>query len=691
MEDFAAKHDRKLTGSERIRCECIAGPVQGMALGCQCRRMEAIQRSQASAPMRSSGDRHVMNQHPAYRFDDFVVDPEAWRLSGGGREIHLKPVVLKLLIYLIANRGRLVTREELMDTVWGDTVISEAALTKAVARLRKALGDDSATHRYLETVRSQGYRFIAEVEEIESHERSALPPGQAGAAAMRRALFAGALAVVALICLAVFWFRAPSQQEVIRSLAVLPLSNLTGDPQQGYYADGLQDLLITELSQLPGLRVTSRQSTKRYRDTQMPAAVIASQLGVDALVEGSLLKTGSNIEVAVQLIDGRNDAHVWADRYSRETSYVFNLISEIASAISTVVGGRTEAQSVAGPRFHRTGPFDPRAIDAYVLGTVHFDRFSEEGLRNAIHQFESAVAIEPEFARAWSRLASAHAMYALLGFASPRDSIKIAHAATLKAIEADEQFYGGHAALGWARLWTGDFDGACESFERALQLNLSAPAAIHGDADCLMFDGRMDESLNRLRELLFVSPFSAVHSLPLPSHLYVARRFDEAIDAAAAMQQRIPQFPMHWLVARVYWQQGRFDKALEEERLQLEWQGDTALLAALEEGLEVGGPTGAMHAMAETLVTRARESYVEPFDIAETFARAGMVDEAIHWLDKAIEHGSYEMFYIAFWPHLDVVRDDPRFQGLMERVYGERAAEIGRRRYEDDGGHDEKQ
>ena len=184
-----------------------------------------------------------MNQHRIYRFDDFVVDPEAWRLSRKGQEIHLKPVVLRLLIYLIANRGRLVSRQELMDTVWGDTVISESALTKAAARLRKALGDDSATHRYLETVHSRGYRFVADVVETDSADQPGLPLGKTRAVTVRRAVLAGAAAIVALLILAVFWLRAPQhetpQKEVVHSLAVLPLHNLTDDPAQDYYVDGL--------------------------------------------------------------------------------------------------------------------------------------------------------------------------------------------------------------------------------------------------------------------------------------------------------------------------------------------------------------------------------------------------------------------------------------------------------------------
>ena len=623
-----------------------------------------------------------MNQHPVYRFDDFEVDPETWRLTRGGQEIHLKPVVLKLLIYLIANRGRLVTREELMDTVWGDTVISESALTKAAARLRKALGDDSATHRYLETVHSRGYRFVADVEEIEKPDQAGLPPGKARSATARRALFAGAAAIVVLIILVVVWPRAPEpgapQDESIGSLAVLPLHNLTGNSELEYYVDGLQDLLITELSQVPGLRVTSRQSTKRYRDSQLPAADIAAQLGVDALVEGSLLRTGSNIEVTVQLIHGRSDEHVWAERYTRETPYVFSLIADMANAIGAETGATMEPPGGEGRTNEGMGPIDPRAIDAYALGTAHLDRATRDGIRAAIEQLETAVEIEPDFAQAWSRLAAAHAMQGLFGFAPPRESLETGWAAALRAVEADEQFFGGHSVLGWGRLWTGDFEGACESFEKTLRLNPSAPAAIHGEADCLMLEGRWDESIARLREILTISPFSALASMPLPYHLYVARRYDDAITAAEEMQVRIPHFSMHWLLARIYWQQGRLDKSLEQERMELERRGDIVLLAALDEGLEADGPTGAMRAMAAALVARANETYAEPFDVAESFARAGMVDETLQWLDKAVDHGSYKMTYLAFWPHLDLVRDDPRYQALLERVYGEKTQEITR-------------
>jgi DNA-binding winged helix-turn-helix (wHTH) protein/TolB-like protein len=634
-----------------------------------------------TVPVRDSGGRQFTGQHQIFRFDDFMVDPEIWRLSRDGQEIHLEPVVLKLLIYLIANRDRLVTRDELMDTVWGDTVITESALTKAVARLRKALGDDSARHRYLETVRTQGYRFVAEVEEIQREDGTELQARNTRVTTVRHALVAGAITIVTLVALVVFWLREPQheavQGEAIGSLAVLPLSNLTGDPERDYYVDGLQDLLITELSQLPGLRVTSRQSTKRYRGSQLPTADIARELSVDALVEGSLLQEGSKIEVTLQLIDGRTDKYLWAERYARETPYVFSLIADMADAIGAEIGASTVSPETDGAIREPIGPTDPRAIEAYAIGITHLDGLTGHGIRTAIEQFEMAVEIEPGFALAWGELWVAHTMQGMFGFALPRESKEQLKIAALNAIEADDQVAIGHSGLGWLRWYTWVFEGACESFEEALRLNPSAPYAIHGVADCLLFDGRMDESVDRLRDLLTISPFSAAHNLPLPSHLYMARRFDEAIAAARAMQVRTPQLSVHFFLALVYWQQGRFDKALEQERLEFERRGDSVLQAALEEGFAEAGPTGAMRAKARALATRAKESYVDPYDVGETFARAGMVDEALHWLDQAVEHGSFKMTYIAYWPHFDVLRDEPRFQDLIQRVYGDWAPKTG--------------
>jgi TolB-like protein/DNA-binding winged helix-turn-helix (wHTH) protein/Flp pilus assembly protein TadD len=608
-----------------------------------------------------------MERHRTYRFGDFAVDPQAWKLLRDGREVHLEPSVLKLLIYLLSNRDRLVTRQELMDTVWGDTVVSDSALSKSVARLRQALDDDPANPRFIETVHARGYRFVAEVATVVRPDRPDAPVGDPRPLRHRAGLAAAGI-VIALVLLIVFW-PDDAERDTARgggpvSLAVLPLENLTGQPGQDYLVDGLQDSLITALSQNGDLRVTSRQSTIRYRDSEQSLSEIARELGVDVLVEGSALRVGEQIEVNLQLVDGRSDEHLWARRYERDAAHVFDLLSDAARAIGAVFGARPAGAHA--PSF--AGAIDPRATRAYWLGLRNLDYLSEDSLRLAIEQFHAATELEPGFALAWGNLAATHAMQAMRGYAPARESIEKARVAATRAINAGDHAYIGHSTLGWVRLWTQDLPGACEAFRTALRLNPSAPYALHGIADCLMLTGRIDESVERTRELATLAPFTLMHNRPLSFHLFIARRYDEAIAVTLEMQERFPGFPMHVILGLIYWAQGDFDKALEEERRELELHGDTALLAALEAGLARGGPHGALRAMADALVARSAETYVDPHRIGETYARAGEVDEALYWLNRAVEQFSFEAVHLALRPDFDVLRDDPRFAELVARI-----------------------
>lgn len=603
-----------------------------------------------------------MDRHQTYYFDDFRVDTQAWRLCRYGREIHLEPTVLKLLIYLISNRERLVTRRELMEAVWSDTVISDAALSKAVARVRRALDDDPSAPRYIETVHSRGYRFMAEVEDQ--------PPGS-GAVVTESKRRSGAkrVAVVAAIAavLAVLWWLWPGTEEnspppndSAVALAVLPLDNLTGDPGQDYFVDGLQDSLVTDLAQLGAMRVTSRQSTVRYRESDQPLQQIADELGVDVLVEGSLLRTGDRVEVNLQLVDGRNDEHLWAQRYTRDASLVFDLSAEAANAIGSALGLKAVVQP--------TGPIDTRAIQAYWQGLAQMEKLSPQSIQAAIDRLRAATEMEPGFGLAWGNLAVADLLNVAAGAAPASESIESARAAALNAIEADSHNYIGHSALGYVQLLSGDLEGACAAFRKALQLNPSARWAIHGQADCLMLHGRLDESVERLRELQMISPFAFTDSFPLTFHLLIARDYDAAIETIRELEERFPGYPARLNLSLVYWAQGEVEAAVREERLKLEQRGDTVLLSALDAGLAAGGPRDAMRAVAEALVERSKTSYVDPFEIGKTYAHAGAVNEAIEWLEKAVEQRSFEIIHMVYRPDLDVLRGDPRFQELVRKV-----------------------
>ncbi len=611
-----------------------------------------------------------MNEHREYCFDDFHVDPEAWNLYRDGEVIHLEPTVLKLLVFLIRNRDRLVTKEELMDTVWGDTVVSESALSKAVARLRKALDDDPGAPRYIETVHSRGYRFVAKVEEAAPGDASS-PSWLSGRRGITAAVFAGFL----LILLLLLWRDvfdpvepqpAGQKADQIESLAVLPLDNMAGSPGQDYFVEGLHEVLITELSKISGLRVTSRQSTMRFDGSDQPMPAIASELGVDALVEGSVMLVDERVQVTAQLIHGRTDTHLWAQTYERDAGDVLGLLSEVAHTISTEIESTLRTPGAERPA--AIGPVDPIASQAYLRGLYHLNRFGLQSFKQSLEYFEQAVAADPEFALAWGALAGAHLMLAYYGEESPRTAILKARVAALKALELDARSFTGHAALGWVRLFTWDWPGAGQSFEEALTLHPSHPMTLHGYADYLMLTGRPEEGLVKIRHARLIDPFSPISNMPVPFHLYLMRRYDEAIADARQLRERIPGYTVNWLLALVYWQQGLLAEALEQERQVLAARKDMELLEALEQGEARDGPRGAMLAKAEALVKRSINSYVDPFNIAVTFARAGEAGETLEWLGAAVERGSLELMYIELRPEFDFLRDDPRYVKLVQQL-----------------------
>ena len=611
-----------------------------------------------------------MNQHSGFRFDEFVVDLEAWQLLHSGQVVHLEPSVLKLLIFLIENHDRLVAKTELLDTVWGETVVSESALSKAVARLRKALGDDPSQPRYIETVHSLGYRFVAKVQEIEPSAENRPVRGQARKANYAVLVFAGLL-VMAIISFSLDLFdlqtRILGTQEAprIRSLAVLPLDNLAGDPEQDYFVEGLHDMLITELSKISGLKVISRQSTMRYKASNKPMAEIASELNVDALVEGGALLLDEQVKVTAQLIHGQTDEHIWAETYDRDLRDVLALLGEIARTISDEIKISLRPQDEE--RLTSAGPVDPAANEAYLRGQYFFNRFNVEDFQKSLGYFEQAIDIDPGFALGWSGIAGAHLLIAYFGNEPPGEAVMLARVAALKALELDDQLFAGHAALGWVRLFSRDWPGAGQSFEEALRLNPNHAMTIHGYADYLMLTGRLEESLVQVRRGRDIDPLTPASNMPVPNHLYMMRRYDESIMETQKLLKKNPDYPVSWLLAMVYWQKGMLQESLAEYRKTLTRANDTGLLEALARGNSESGPRGAMRAMADEMAERSKASYVDPFKVSSTYAQAGEVNLAFEWLEKAVERGSLELLYVGMRPDFDVLRGDPRYERLMQK------------------------
>ena len=611
-----------------------------------------------------------MSQLREYHFGDFIVDLEAWHLSLSGQVVHLEPTVLKLLIFLIENRDRLVLKRELLDTVWGDTYVSESALTKAIARLRKALKDDPHRPEYIETVHALGYRFIAEVENIEQTVEKDPIRAKSRRGTYAVMFFAGLAVIVLLLFsqqLPDVWMQQPAmEQPRVRSLAVLPLDNLSGDPEQNYFVDGLHEALIADLSKISSLKVISRQSSMRYRTSNKLLPEIAGELNVDALIEGSVLLIGGRVRVTAQLIHGQTDEHMWAETYDRDLRDVFTLLSEVARAITDEIEITLMPQEEE--RLARTGPVDPEVNDAYLRGMYFLNKYTSKGFQESLKYFHQAVEIDPDFAPGWAGLSGAHLLIAYFGNESPREAILQARVAALKALELDDQLSAAYSALGWVRLFTWDWPGAGEAFEEALRLNPNDSATYHGYADYLTLTGRAEEGLVQVKRGRAINPLTPMATIPVPFHLYMMRQYDESIAEARKLLKTDPDYPVNRLLSRVYWQKGLFEQALAEYRKTLVKRKDSRLLEALDNGNADSGPHGAMRAVAHELVARSKLRYVDSFRIAAVFAQAGEVDLAFEWLNNAVDQGSLELVYVNIRPEFDPLRDDPRFKTLMQRL-----------------------
>lgn len=613
-----------------------------------------------------------------FRFGDFVIDLQGVRLLHGDAAVHLEPKAFRVLLWLIERRGEVVGREELLENVWEEAFVSENALTRAVTRLRQALGDDSHQPRYVETVPTFGYRFVAEVEELSGTEVPALFPGAEPAASARRhagrraARGAVALASVLLVGLAAYkvWLvvRAPESGKRAAALptrlAVLPLRNL-GPPDQEYLVDGIHEELIADLSKIPGLRVISRTTAMHYRETSRSLPEISRELGVDYVVEGSVLREGSRIRVTSQLIDGESDEHLWNERYDRDLESALTMVSEVARTITGEIEIvlAPEAEALLARR-----PVRPEVQEAYLKARYHFNRFGRREIKKALELYLEAIRLDAEFAPAHAGLASAYMIQGLLGLESPEEmALKVKEAAA-RALELDPSLDDAMGALGWTLLYYDrDWDAAERALRKALAINPSNALTRHGYSDYLTVVGRVDEAVEQVRRGRQCDPMAPIANRPMTYHLILARRFDEAIaEGRRLLAANLGSAAVRYDVGRALWHKGLRDKALAT--FTEAWKEDAEIVHALDEGRREGGAYGALKAMAETLARRHDPHLARAVLIAGCYAGAGEVDLALEWLERANEVHRPLLLFLRTNPDFDPLRGDPRFEDLMRRI-----------------------
>jgi TolB-like protein/DNA-binding winged helix-turn-helix (wHTH) protein/Tfp pilus assembly protein PilF len=650
-----------------------------------------------------------------YEFGPFRLDPVKRRLMRDGELVPLTPKAFHTLVVLVQESGKTIEKDDLMKTVWPDAVVEENNLNQNITALRRSLGDSRQESRYIATIPGLGYRFVAEVREVdvgsadplvEKRPKSGIPseqdstegatakkestsveaqtpfaPAEAKAKAVTRNRFATTfghtLLVLALMGLAVVAFalfnrekRQPSQL-AITSIAVLPLENISGDPAQEYFADGMTDALIGDLAKLGQLRVISRTSSMHYKGTKQSLPQIAAELKVDAVVEGTVQRSGDRVRVRAQLIHAATDKHLWVETYERDVRDVLDLQSEIAQAIAREVQIKTTPAEQA--RLIPRRPVNPKAFDDYLQGRyLYWNRRTEENLRKAIEHYQNAIREDPNYAQAYAGLADCHNALGSVQFGAwpPLEARRRAEEATAKALEIDPALAEAHTAMGYIKHFNWDWDAAEREFKLAIELNPNYAHAHSFYAGYLMSRGRAEESLaasNRAREL---DPFSLSISVHRGFLLGNARRYDEASEQLRRVIAMDPNhYQAYWFLGHIYAFNGQLDEAIatSEKAVSLSGRAPSALgMLGLVYGLAKrrGEATKVLNELLELNESR----YVTPAALAYVYVGLGDKDQAFVWLEKAYQERSNYIAWLKVNPIVDSLRSDPRFNDLLRRV-----------------------
>ncbi len=606
-------------------------------------------------------------QKSVVRFGVFEVDLAAGEVHKGGLKIKLQEQPFQVLTALIERPQEIVTREELQKRLWPDTVVDfDRGLNKTINRLREALGDDADHPQLIETVPLRGYRFLAPVES--AREETQPPPSGRGASLWRRASFATAAGLVVVVALlALLYDRVKTSGHPIESIAVLPLENLSGDPSQEFFSDGMTDELIGELARIASLRVISRTSVMRYKRARRKSLPeIARELKADAIIEGTVAQTDRKIRINVQLVRAWDDRHLWSARYERDVADVLTLQSAVARAVAREI--RINLTPQEQRVLERTRTVKREAYEASLKGS-YFLHKGIPGVSKSIEWFTEARKMDPEYADAYAGLAEALIYAAIFGLRPSADAFSEARAAALKALEIDESNAPAHNALADVKKgYDWDLQGAEAEYQRALQLNPNHLLTRLWYAECLSRMGRHDEALQESARAVSLDPVSSISHTNRAMLLSRARRYDEAIlESQQALDFEPERVNAYWWMGLSYAGKSEFSKSIACLTKAKEMSDRPLFVALLGYVYGRAGEGQKSRRVLEELKVRSAQEYVSPIDFAIVHAGLGDANSMFHWLDVAYQAHSARIHELS-WLYFDSFRLDPRYIDLKRRI-----------------------
>jgi TolB-like protein/DNA-binding winged helix-turn-helix (wHTH) protein/Flp pilus assembly protein TadD len=644
----------------------------------------------------------IPSSAPKVRFGDFELDPSSGTIRKGGIPIKLQPQPFRVLLLLAARPGQIVSRGDIQHYLWGAStfVDFERGINFCINQIRSALCDSAEEPRYVETLPRVGYRFVASVTvdiprepiEIPRHQLGqvydwprdqralvqATPPQERAnfesetfrawkVAVRRRKLFVligGIFFLAVFLALRSRYKTNPEVGHEIRSLAVLPLENVSGDLSQDYFADGMTDAMITDLGKIGTLRVISRTSAMQYKSVHKPLPQIARELNVDAIVEGTVLRSGDRVRITAQLLDARADKHLWSQSYEGDVLNVLGLQSEVASAIASQI--RVKLSPPQQDNRKNQQFLSPEAQDAYLRARYFAQKGTIEDLQKAVTYFDQAIQKEPSQASPYAGLASVYVSLGHILFLSPQEAFVPAKNAAIKALAIDDASAEAHTALANVKfLYDWDFAGAEREFQLALRLNPNFVPAHNDYSGFLNAMGKPVDAIARVQQTVQIDPLSLAAISDVAWELYWARRYDEAIEQARKVAEINPNFyPAHVCLGLAYEQKHDFPSAIAELNKATGFCRNKCFGLIGQVSALSGDRASALRALRQL----KRRPYASPWLIAIVYTELGDKDQTFVWLEKAFEGREHDLAYSNVWPMFDSVRSDPRFEDLVRRI-----------------------
>ena len=624
------------------------------------------------------------------RFGVFEVDLRTGELTKRGLRVRLQDQPFQVLATLLEKPGELVTREELRRRIWPSTVVDfDHGLNKAISKIREALGDSAENSRFIETIGRRGYRFLADVAVFDSSDKQlktapeALTlPGDAGPNGFTQIgslktrsppslawLLGFGLALVLGAAFLGFLFPRDHSSPKIRSLAVLPLENLSGDASQDYFAEGMTDDLITQLGQISALRVISRTSVMTYKSVRKALPEVARELNVEAVVEGTVLRSGDRVRISAQLIQVPADKQLWAQIYEGDLSDTLALQNRVARAIVEQIEATLNQQERAA--LEKSNTVNPDAYEAYLKGRYFWNKRTGEGLQKAMDYFNRAIDKDPNYPQAYVGLADTYALAGdwEYGILSAQDAFSRAKAAATHALKLDDNLGEAHTSLAFAfDLYDWDWEAAENHYKRAIALNPGYATAHHWYAWHLMVMGRTAEGIAELRKAQSLDPLSLIISADLADALCIAHRYEESVQQSRKTLDMDPNFAVaHYQLGQAFQQMHMQSASIAELQKAVELsRGNTAFESNLAYAYAVSGRKEEAIRIAKDLESEQGRSSVADSNIAMIYVGLGNNDQAMIWLNKAYQARFNPSILLR--PAFDPLRSNPGFQNLLSRI-----------------------